>query len=418
MVAVAVLASCDSGQADLATFHPQPWSSVDGVPVSTQSEVVVLPGGTACIPDTYLHQIHCYSVARNRWTSFGREGSGPGELRSPGPLVRWEGSDSILGVVDLRLGRLSAFTTSGRYLRSVPTPRIFWPISGVRDGRVTGLALGSVPRGEGSRVLRIAEVDGSDGSVRDVLIQPPVDSGAPSRPTLARGVLLSSGEFVLHFNGHEFHRYAPGGQASGTFSYPAELMAPLYPSELDMEQYASDLRRLQRTEASGAQLEARANRPLTPVLTATNPAEGPASTVWVASSRGRVEHSYIDVFRDSGYLGAVVIRNRLLDFDVFGDTLVALVERPRDDEGLRTRAFDWYDIGTIDGLIAPHAGATPPPAGGAPGLKGAPLGVRRRRLAGRAADRLAPGLRSGPGAVDGGEGSDPGGGGVQEAPGR
>ncbi|HSR41998.1 MAG TPA: hypothetical protein VLL48_07500 [Longimicrobiales bacterium] len=343
MIAAPALLGCN-GDEGAPGFHPDRRSSVDGVPVSTQTEVVALPGGMACTPDTYLHRVHCHPMGQGSWSSFGREGSGPGEFRSPGPMVSWEGADSVLAVVDLRTARLSVFTRSGRYVSSVPVPRVFWPISPVRNSQVSGIVLG-YPRPGSAPVLRIARVDVSDGAVNDILIDPPPDSVTSPGPTLGRGVALSTGELVVHHRGHRFHRYGPDGRPRGTFSYPPHLTAPIYPSDRDMETYADNLRRLQRSEPSQAQLEEWARRPLTPVLAATNPMEGPMSTVWVASSRGRIDQSFIDVFREGDYLGAVIVRDRLLDFDLVGDTLIALVERSYEEDGVTARGVDWYGVG-------------------------------------------------------------------------
>jgi hypothetical protein len=250
----------------------------------------------------------------------------------------------VLAVVDLETARLSVFTLSGRYVTSVPAPRVFWPISPVRNNRGSGIVLG-YPQPGAAPVLRIAQVDVSDGAVNDIWIDPPPDSARSPGPTLGRGVALSTGELVVHHRGHIFHRYGPDGQPRGTFSYPPNLTEPIYPSEKDMATYADNLRRLQRSEPSQAQLEEWARRPLTPVLAATNPMEGPRATVWVASSRGRVQQSFIDVFGGGEYLGAVIVRDRLLDFDLVADTLVVLVERSYEADGVTVRGVDWYDIG-------------------------------------------------------------------------
>ena len=58
--------------------------------------------------------------------------------------------------------------------------------------------------------------------------------------------------------------------------------------------------------------------------------------------------SYVDVWSGTEYAGAVQIRDRLLGFDILGSTLVALVERPLDEDGVGEWAVDWYDIGEVE----------------------------------------------------------------------
>ncbi len=58
----------------------------------------------------------------------------------------------------------------------------------------------------------------------------------------------------------------------------------------------------------------------------------------------RAGHSYIDVFSlEPEYVGTVRVVDRMIDFDVLGETLVVLVEGS-DLEG--TRRIDWYEIPT------------------------------------------------------------------------
>ena len=44
------------------------------------------------------------------------------------------------------------------------------------------------------------------------------------------------------------------------------------------------------------------------------------------------------------HVAEVVVRDRLLGFDLLGDTLVTLVERPDRGAVERVRGYDWYRI--------------------------------------------------------------------------
>lgn len=66
--------------------------------------------------------------------------------------------------------------------------------------------------------------------------------------------------------------------------------------------------------------------------------------VWMPTQVDRAGHSYIDVFSlEPEYVGTVRVVDRMIDFDVLGETLVVLVEGS-DLEG--TRRIDWYEIPT------------------------------------------------------------------------
>ena len=58
-------------------------------------------------------------------------------------------------------------------------------------------------------------------------------------------------------------------------------------------------------------------------------------------------YSYFDIWVGTEYAGTVRIRDRLMGYDVLDSTLVALVERKPDADGIAQRALDWYDIGGV-----------------------------------------------------------------------
>ena len=69
--------------------------------------------------------------------------------------------------------------------------------------------------------------------------------------------------------------------------------------------------------------------------------------LWVATTRDRQAFSYFDIWVDEEYAGTVRIRDRLIGYDILDSTLVALVERKPDRNGIARRAIDWYDIGGV-----------------------------------------------------------------------
>ncbi len=125
--------------AEIADARPCPWvlgrkvqtiSSADfyrlrGAVLTSDSTVVVLVGGTA--------QLEVYSLSGARLLAKTSRGEGPGELKSPGAVVRFA-PDSV-AVNDDANGRISVFDGRGRYVRSFRLP------SGLVPSIVTPTAL-------------------------------------------------------------------------------------------------------------------------------------------------------------------------------------------------------------------------------------------------------------------------------------
>ena len=66
--------------------------------------------------------------------------------------------------------------------------------------------------------------------------------------------------------------------------------------------------------------------------------------LWVATERDRAHFSYFDIYVGIEYVGSVRVRDRLLGYDLYGSTLVTIVEREPDADGIGWHAADWYDI--------------------------------------------------------------------------
>jgi hypothetical protein len=325
--------------------------SVTGVMPTTFPDVVVLRSGPVCVPDTYLHKVRCFDPASREWTAFGREGSGPGEFRALGPLIRVAGRDSLIGVVDIRHNRFSVHDADGLYHGGYSVPPLFRPISEVGPRALSGLWVSYAPTEQ--RTGRLARLDAQTGtSLAQVTMEERVGAGE-STAGFARGVELNDGTMVLNITRHRFARFSADGHKLADLELPDHLRAPIYPTERDIEVFRYELRRLFGREPSQAQVEEFSNKPMHPVVREANLRVGPHQTVWVASARDRVLHSYLDVFHADHYLGSVQVRHRLLGFDVLGDTLVVLVERPEEDVAGPVRGLDWYRIGL-----------TPPPSAG------------------------------------------------------
>ena len=69
--------------------------------------------------------------------------------------------------------------------------------------------------------------------------------------------------------------------------------------------------------------------------------------LWVATTRDRDTFSYFDIWTETRYAGSVRVRDRAMGYDIFGNTLVVLVEREPGTDGIAQREIDWYDISEL-----------------------------------------------------------------------
>ena len=69
---------------------------------------------------------------------------------------------------------------------------------------------------------------------------------------------------------------------------------------------------------------------------------------WIATRRDRSSVSYIDIWIGTVYVGSAQVRDRLTNFDILGSTMVTLVIRPPDQDGIDWGAIDWYDIDDVE----------------------------------------------------------------------
>ena len=70
--------------------------------------------------------------------------------------------------------------------------------------------------------------------------------------------------------------------------------------------------------------------------------------LWVATERDRAHFSYFDIYVGIEYVGSVRVRDRLRAYDLYGSTLVTVVEREPDADGIGWRGADWYDIAGLN----------------------------------------------------------------------
>ena len=232
-------------------------------------------------------------------------------------------------------------------------PDVLW--TDLRDDRVLGFRLAMIDRtrSEDQPDYVPVEADALSGEIRwereDIM------------ETVGRdcfdgrvGILNPEGGFVTTACGHEMV-FLDHWDATTATVVAAPNYFEAFPNARDVEAYVDGITRIggDRVSLTRAQREAYAAE------YRTKPHQwflgGPLSLnldgenrVWAANTRNRDVVSHLDVWMDRRYAGTVRIRSRLVDYDILGSTLVALVERQPNEYGIAQRAIDWYDIGELE----------------------------------------------------------------------
>ena len=362
--ALAVIAltggACDSG----ATRFPvdavalEPFAQ-HPVRLSSSLEIVLVSAATACVVVSYEGAVACYDPQGAEVALWGSEGEGPGEFpkRGPGALVRMGGGR--LGAWSSRLSRLSVFGIDGAHIvdlnLAVPGFHSGDPMA-FRAGDESGdrlwlTAVGPTsvdPTGEVSfatiefnlATQRIVS-ELHSGAIPLEEDRPCEDSDRTVRSRLRPGAIHPSGSIHFFSCRHTIvHLSDPkGGGPASVARMPTYREE--YPSERDVADFRLALQFL------GPALENEVNEyRRTPKLfpTRSGRAYDAHGRLWVGT-RATPDSSEVDIYDGTDYVGTVVIGDLLEGLDIYGSTMVALVERmPEDTSGIPGRGLDWYDI--------------------------------------------------------------------------
>lgn len=319
-------------------------------PPSMASWLTLLASGSACVVESYWYRVVCIDPD-GKSVEFGTEGEGPGEFRSPHFTIR--GASGAIGVLDLRLHRLSMFSAAGEFIASTGgLPSGFRPTRRtVLDGTVLGLYRGF--DGNVDRPLAHAEINVATGRVEWERAFPNEGDIVSCTTPLTRVGRLAPGEgsgdlLSLACHGEFLVWYADRDAEEPTAIVRSPTYVERYPTDEDV---ASELRMLGPLPRAPGEDEIRA-RP--------KQWYGPrvlddrrrfwAVSHWNAAADVIPALSYIDLFRlaDDGpeYALTLQVRDKVMGMDVLGDTLAVLVER---DAGgvIPERRIDWYDISGV-----------------------------------------------------------------------
>lgn len=349
-VAVLCLSGCTSERADLSeTIILSPVAS-QGAPISTSNDVAILSEEIACVINSYDFHIHCVGRINGNTTVFGGEGRGPGEFAAPPGIER--SREGHVVALDIGEDRLTVFRPNGTLVSETRLPSGFYS-NLLRGDRLFGFDL-VMPDFEKEFLPSYVpmEVDISSGEVlwKRTDLADAVDrecfNPAVGASTPDRGLVFQVCEYELAVFSH---KDAPTVTVVASPSYVEAL-----PNERDLAAHMDVMLSVRSragpiTESEEDALEAEfLAKPKEWLLKPSTFGFDRQNRLWVATTRGRDAFSYFDIWADTTYVGAVRVEDRLMGFDIFESTLVTLVERAPDKDGIAERAIDWYDIGEID----------------------------------------------------------------------
>ena len=181
--------------------------------------------------------------------------------------------------------------------------------------------------------------------------QPCEDSDRTVRARLRPGAIHPSGSIHFFSCRHTIVHLADpeGGGLASVARMPTYREE--FPSERDVASYRHGMRFL-GPALENAVDEYRETPKLFPTLAFEASAYDADSRLWIGT-RAAPDFSEIDIYDGTGYVGTVVIGDKLEGFDIFGSTMAAVVERPpRDTSGIPGRGLDWYDISGSPWIIS------------------------------------------------------------------
>ena len=332
--AVIALSACSTPEAEpgAVTLLPAERFAAIEVPLSRSVDVALVDSSTACVVDSDEVRIVCMHSDGSTVGAFGREGEGPGEF--DGALTLTRGPGGTVGVSDGGQRRLTVFEPTGVIVSSSIAPFLFTPMAPI--GR-TAVGSYTVMGASGTHVI---ELDIESGEILwERALSHPSEMGVAldCEGGLSDGATTPEG------------RWAFGTCASTlviwddedvtTFDDPT--YAPELPSTVEIEAFRA--RRLFGSTPPEAQVLQFAETPKRGRIPGRSLIYDDWGRLWAATQRDWNAFSYFSIFSGTTYVGSVQVRDRVLGYDLLGNTLAVLVERlPEDPADIPGRGVDWY----------------------------------------------------------------------------
>lgn len=323
--------ACHSAPDGPPTVALRPVASTP-VPFSQRDDIILADSDVACITNSFEVRIRCFSRAGAVVGVFGREGEGPGEFSGPPGLMR--GPDGTVGAISE--DRLTIFDPTG-----VMVSETTLPIAYLQSSRTFGKTIHGQHFGGAAEVTPV-EMDVATGEV--LWERPGLDSEVNTEcNSVALGVASPTGGWTFPACQRELVFFDHRDDPTPTIIIPSHY-AEEFPNERDIAEMEN------RNSRSAFRLDVETYRrtPKRNHLRYRSLTYDDHGRLWVATERDRALSSYLDLYVGTEYVGSVRIRDRLIGYDLYRSTFVALVEREPDAAGIAWRAVDWYDIERLD----------------------------------------------------------------------
>lgn len=272
-------------------------------------------------------------------------------MSSTGSRAFERGPGGQLLAMDYGSARMTFFEPDGTLVSEAPLPPLFQP-SQLRGDRLFGVELGIPGFASGETQATYVPM-AADASSGEVLWQPADLADAVERECFSGAVGASTPGSGLVFEvcGNELaffvDRDSPTATVVASPSYVETLPNDRDVSErMELITGAGRYRGMSDSAIAAIVAEFR-EKPKGWILRPDPFGFDHRNRLWVATSRDHDAFSYFDLWIDTVYAGAVRVRDRLMGFDIFGSTLVTLVERTPGENGIGERAIDWYDLGKV-----------------------------------------------------------------------
>ena len=312
-------------------------------PLSDNHDVALVSAEAACVIESFEYRVICRTREGVTVGAFGRQGEGPGEFLSAS-IVRQ--SHGRVAVWDARLSRVSVFEPDGTAVSEFSVSGRFH-VTGISAMGVHGAA-GFGPGPEGPAI----ESQVRDAATGEIVWRRSIYEIADTEcGDVGSGMPYRDGGFVFWAcRGDLVFVEDPEAETVMVIKSPT-YMAEL-PNQRDVDAYLDDMAKMAGTmsiprsamEPYAAAFREQPKKLFHVPRTFNADSQG---RLWVATTRDRDAFSYFDIWSGTEYAGTVRIRDRLMGYDILDSTLVALVERKPDADGIAQRAIDWYDISRV-----------------------------------------------------------------------
>ncbi len=351
---VAATAACSSEAVDVSVVvvELQHFASSTAT-LSANDDIALVSSEVACVVDSYDSRIHCVDRSDRSVGVFGVEGEGPGEFRGLTGIER--GPDGLLAAIEFSPSQLTLFEPDGTFVSEVRLPPLFQG-NLLHGDRLFGMKLALLDWDRAENVPDYVPMEAAISAREEVLWERSDLAEAAGRDCLngAMGIPTPHGGLVFEACGHEL-AFFDEREADGATVVASPAYVEALPNERDVDAYLDEVTSIGLARVGGLSPEQREayaaefrQEPkgwfLKPNMFKFD-AEG---RLWVATTRDRDAFSYFDVWVGTEYAGSVQIRDRLMGYDIQNSTLVALVERTPDRNGIAQQAIDWYDIEPVE----------------------------------------------------------------------